>query len=135
MLIRNFHSRDDLIQALVSSCMVPAYLDSSLVARFRDMYVIDGGALHLVPYIAGAVKVSPFKTFFLRSRTPHIDISPHNTPDFPFTDNDLWSLCFYPSEEKVTREVFEWGARAADAWLRSSPRGLPLCSPASSVVY
>jgi predicted acylesterase/phospholipase RssA len=35
--IQHFEDKDDLISALLASCMVPTYLEASLVARFRNM--------------------------------------------------------------------------------------------------
>lgn len=121
ILVRYFVSRQELISALVASCMVPGYLDFALVDRFRNMYVIDGGLLHLVPHIAGAVKISPFKSFFLRSQKTHLDISPALTPSFPYSDNQLWSLCFYPSSSDVTENIFHWGQVATAEWLNALP--------------
>ncbi|EDQ91546.1 uncharacterized protein MONBRDRAFT_23560 [Monosiga brevicollis MX1] len=128
VFVSHFPERQDLINALLSSCMVPGYLDAALISRFRDWYVIDGGTWQLVPRIAGAVKVCPFQAPFPRSQGVKLDISPELTPDFPYTKRELWSLCYNPADMTTAREIHNWGLKAANVWLDTSDKGRPRCT-------
>eukprot|EP00730_Choanoeca_flexa_P010944 TRINITY_DN2178_c0_g1_i2.p1 TRINITY_DN2178_c0_g1~~TRINITY_DN2178_c0_g1_i2.p1 ORF type:complete len:346 (+),score=33.39 TRINITY_DN2178_c0_g1_i2:205-1242(+) len=130
--IKRFHNKEDLIAALLASCMVPGYLEPSLVSRFRDMYVIDGGSWQLVPRIAGAIKVSPFTPPFPRHQGVKMDIHPGLTPNFPFTSRDLWTMVYQPSPPDVTRRLHDCGAEAAEVWLATSAKGQAWCDPGAA---
>jgi hypothetical protein len=49
MLVSDFRSREDLIEALMASAHIPLYLDGRWATRFRGQIVIDGGATSFVP--------------------------------------------------------------------------------------
>ena len=80
-----------------------------------------------MPRIAGAIKVSPFTPPFPRHQGVKMDIHPELTPDFPYTSSDMWSMCYSPSPPAITRDVHDWGARAADVWLETSHKGQAWC--------
>jgi hypothetical protein len=42
-LVSQFEDREDLIQALLTSCHIPWYFDGSLVRRYRASAAFDGG--------------------------------------------------------------------------------------------
>lgn len=48
-VVSHFHSRQDLIEALMASCYIPALTDGSITTSFRGNRVMDGGVLDLCP--------------------------------------------------------------------------------------
>lgn len=125
--VRRFETRADLIAATLGSCMIPGWFDHGLTARVGKMRVLDGGAWHLVPRVAGAIKISPFVPPYARSHGVKIDIGPALTPAFDLSPKELMRLCFTPPSRADMTTVHDWGVRATEVWLQNDPRGAPLC--------
>lgn len=47
--VSSFHSRTDLIEALMASCHIPGYFNGSITGRFRGRVAMDGGVTELLP--------------------------------------------------------------------------------------
>ncbi len=57
-LVDEFHSRTDLIDAILASCYIPLYYERP--TRFRGRWCVDGGLTENIPKYAGAtITVSP----------------------------------------------------------------------------
>jgi hypothetical protein len=58
-LLEYFHSRQDLLDSLMTSSHVPLYLDAEqpFWTRFRSGFYVDGGLVDLVPPVPGSIKV------------------------------------------------------------------------------
>lgn len=70
VLVSSFHSREDLISALLASCHIPWYVDGRWVTKFRDRYYMDGGVLNFIPAppkVENVVKVCCFPTSYLQT--------------------------------------------------------------------
>jgi len=58
-LLEYFHSRQDLLDSLMTSSHVPLYLDAEqpFWTKFRTGFYVDGGLVDLVPPVPGSIKV------------------------------------------------------------------------------
>ena len=58
-LLEYFHSRQDLLDSLMTSSHVPFYLDveQPFYTKFRRGLYVDGGLVDLVPPVPGSIKV------------------------------------------------------------------------------
>lgn len=56
-LLSEFDSREDLIEALLTSCHVPWWLDGSAATTFRSQLHFDGGLTDFIPQPEGAGRV------------------------------------------------------------------------------
>eukprot|EP00911_Craspedida_sp_UC1_P000746 UC1_evm1s571 len=120
-LVREFSSREDLIEALVASSHVPGYLDGKFARTFRGRRVIDGGILELYPRISGHLAVCPYPFYGDLLGLP-VDIGPMN-------DTPLWRLTydsFIPAGADAIDTQFAAGERAAKRWLDKQWPRLPL---------
>ena len=52
-LITDFSSREDYINAVLTSAHIPLYMDGALTSTFRGMPCVDGGLGNLVPKVPG----------------------------------------------------------------------------------
>ena len=122
VLVERFESRDDLILALKTSCYIPYYLEPSMSVKWRGGSYVDGGFAQLVPLIPSYVLVVVFRPELLgpvlpaSARRSKDLISPALVPDFPYSMPDLVKRALFPSSEKDTLALFEWGRKAAMAW-------------------
>lgn len=47
-LVTHFKGRDDLVEALLTSCHIPWYFDGRWMTKFRGRWAVDGGATNFV---------------------------------------------------------------------------------------
>ncbi|CAI5711156.1 unnamed protein product [Peronospora farinosa] len=118
VLTDDFHSTDDLCDALIASCYVPWYLSRRGMSVFRGEYHVDGGLITLVPKVPGYTKVCAFPGHIIR-RTDY-EISPSIDPDFPFTIMQLARFALFPPRIEVLDQLFESGKRSARIWVEKS---------------
>ncbi|KAG7395103.1 hypothetical protein PHYBOEH_004216 [Phytophthora boehmeriae] len=110
----DFHSSDDLCDALIASCYVPWYLAQRGTSLFRGEYHVDGGLFTLVPEVPGYVKVCAFHGHMLRR--DDYDISPSIDPEFPYSIVQLARFALFPPELEVLDELYELGKKSAGIW-------------------
>ncbi|ETI36201.1 hypothetical protein L917_16900 [Phytophthora nicotianae] len=115
VLTDDFHSTDDLCDALIASCYIPWYLARRGTSVFRGEYHVDGGLLTLVPDVPGYVKVCAFHAHLLR-RSDY-EISPSIDPDFPFAIMQLARFAMIPPQIVVLDQLFELGQKSANIWV------------------
>lgn len=48
-LVSRFHSKQDLIDALLTSCHIPLYFNGTLTRSFRGGAAMDGGIINFLP--------------------------------------------------------------------------------------
>lgn len=120
-LVDRFHSRDELIDALVASSFVPSYLAPGFTRHFRGEPVIDGGFTELFPRIPGGRSACPYphadKVFGTR-----VDIGPVGEVSLP----QLMQESFFPANKGQVERQFEWGQQQAEAWLAQTYPRLPI---------
>lgn len=100
-LINQFDSRQDLLDALITSCFIPFYLNGSMVRSFKNRPHIDGGILHFLPDLTGiaeqpVVNICPLPTWVSKMKGDHVDVGPHLVTDFGFGSAKCIALGFVP---------------------------------------
>ncbi|EDO40337.1 predicted protein [Nematostella vectensis] len=126
LIVSEFHSKEDLIEALMASSHVPFY-SGILPAKFRGTYYIDGGLSDNLPqhFTEGeTITVSPF--------SGESDICPNDgSPNFAhfdirntsvqFTLQNLYrcSRAFFPPEAEVLVEMCKQGYRDTMRFLQT----------------
>jgi hypothetical protein len=132
-MVSNFHSRQDLIDALLTSCHIPWYFDGRWVSKYRGHFCFDGGATNFMPRPPDsdvAVKVCCFHTKSLlavreRARrfpfvTEALDIaiSPDKFEDWPYDVQQVVKWALQASSEEVSSNLIEKGKRDARKWMQ-----------------
>ncbi|KAE8891088.1 hypothetical protein PF005_g24551 [Phytophthora fragariae] len=114
VLTDDFHSSEDLCDAVIASCYVPWYLANRGTSVFRGEFHVDGGLFTLVPEVPGYTKVCAFHAHVLR-RVDY-EISPSIDPEFPFNIMQLARFALFPPQVEVLDQLFELGKKASAIW-------------------
>ena len=122
-LISQFKSRDHLIEALLTSCHVPYWLDGNAVTTFEEGMAMDGGltAFIPVPPVKNPIRVACFPRKSLGSLFGPISISPDAFEDFdafPYTMSELISLALNPGSDNQLQGLLAKGRRDALAFVQ-----------------
>lgn len=120
VLTDDFHSTDDLCDALIASCYIPWYLAGRGTSLFRGEHHVDGGLLTLVPEIPGYVKVCAFHAQILRRSD--CEISPSMDPTFPFAILQLARFAMFPPQPQVLDQLFDLGQKSANLWVEKQSK-------------
>lgn len=68
LVVRNFSSREDIADAVVSSCYIPYYTGTKPTTMFRGRQAVDGGLFGgLMPHI-GELRISPYPRRIFRRK-------------------------------------------------------------------
>ncbi|KAJ8519708.1 hypothetical protein ON010_g18042 [Phytophthora cinnamomi] len=114
VLTDDFHSPEDLCDAVIASCYVPWYLANRGTSVFRGEYHVDGGLFTLVPELPGYTKVCAFHAHVLRR--DDYEISPSIDPEFPYNIMQLARFALFPPEIEVLDQLFDLGKKASGIW-------------------
>lgn len=119
-LLSSFHSREDLIEALLTSCHIPWYFNGSLVNRFRGEYCFDGGVTNFIPAppVGTPAKVTCFPAKQLQSTFGKVAISPDAFEDWPYTVREMLSMALEPADDVTLNALMEKGKRDALTWAK-----------------
>mmetsp|Transcript_6088 Transcript_6088/g.17432 ORF Transcript_6088/g.17432 Transcript_6088/m.17432 type:complete len:512 (+) Transcript_6088:157-1692(+) len=134
-LISDFHSRDDLIQALLTSCHVPWWLDSRPWTTFRGSASYDGGLTNFIPIPPSehGVQVCCFPSKQI-TRVYDIQISPDSFTDWEHGMTQMVAWAFEPADEQMLEQFVEKGRADAKAWADACGL-LELVTPAGEKAY
>ncbi|CAI7909579.1 unnamed protein product [Closterium sp. NIES-53] len=132
VLVDQFDSREDLIDALITSSFVPGYLEPRPATRFRNRLCIDGGLSHFMPPTASdeTVRICAFPASALG--LSGIGISPDLNPRESWSMRQLFSWALEPAEDDFLDELFDCGYQDAQSWAhgyeaaKSLERAMPL---------
>ncbi|CAI5478708.1 unnamed protein product [Closterium sp. Yama58-4] len=132
VLVDQFDSREDLIDALITSSFVPGYLEPRPATRFRNRLCIDGGLSHFMPPTASdeTVRICAFPASALG--LSGIGISPDLNPRESWSMRQLFSWALEPAEDDFLDELFDCGYQDAQSWAhayeaaKSLHRAMPL---------
>mmetsp|Transcript_23632 Transcript_23632/g.65551 ORF Transcript_23632/g.65551 Transcript_23632/m.65551 type:complete len:299 (-) Transcript_23632:95-991(-) len=117
--ISQFLSREDVLNAVMTSCHIPWYFDGRFCTTFRGSPHYDGGLTNFIPVpenVASAVKVSCFPSKKLKS-VQDVGLSPDSfDEDFPYSMSQLITWAFEPAEEAELVRMYERGQRNARSW-------------------
>lgn len=121
VLLSEFHSRDDLIQALMTSCHIPYWVNGKPFTDFRGQIHLDGGLTNFIPIVPGStgIRVCCFPSKQLTTSLYRIDISPDSFEAWPYTMKQMIQWAFEPADEYMIQLLIEKGKKDAIAWMKS----------------
>ncbi|KAL3695257.1 hypothetical protein R1sor_009333 [Riccia sorocarpa] len=125
LLVDQFDSKEDLINALHTSCFIPGYLAPRPVTVFRNRICVDGGITLFMPPTAAekTVKVCAFSAAAWGIKG--IEISPdHNPKMFKVSNRQLLNWALEPAEDEILDGLYEMGYEDALVWVRRERQGL-----------
>ncbi|WZZ78585.1 hypothetical protein YC2023_099157 [Brassica napus] len=121
LLVDQFDSKSDLINAVHTSSFIPGYLAPRPVTMFRNRVCVDGGLTLFMPPSAAAktVRVCAFSASSFKLKG--IGISPDCNPLNRATARQLLKWALEPAEDEVLDRLFELGYADAATWSEISP--------------
>lgn len=121
LLVDQFDSKEDLINAVFTSSFIPGYLAPRPATMFRNRLCIDGGLTLFMPPTSAAetVRVCAFPAAMLRLQG--IGISPDCNPENRPGTRQLFNWALEPAEDYVLDKLFEFGYMDASVWAEANP--------------
>ncbi|KAJ6389689.1 hypothetical protein OIU77_027918 [Salix suchowensis] len=121
LLVDQFDSKEDLINAVVTSSFIPGYLAPRPATMFRNRLCIDGGLTLFMPPTSAAqtVRVCAFPASGLGLQG--IGISPDCNPENRATPRELFNWALEPAEDHILDRLFELGYLDAAVWAEENP--------------
>ncbi|XP_068334157.1 uncharacterized protein [Pyrus communis] len=122
LLVDQFDSKEDLIDAVFTSSFIPGYLAPRPATMFRNRLCIDGGLTLFMPPTSATqtVRVCAFPASRL-GFFGEIGISPDCNPDNRATPRQLFNWALEPAEDDVLDRLFELGYKDAAVWAMENP--------------
>ncbi|CAN8314077.1 unnamed protein product [Cochlearia groenlandica] len=121
LLVDQFDSKSDLINAVVTSSFIPGYLAPKPATMFRNRVCVDGGLTLFMPPTAAAktIRVCAFsaRNFKLKG----IGICPDCNPLNRATARQLLNWALEPAEDEVLEKLFDLGYADAATWAEMNP--------------
>ncbi|KAJ6309105.1 hypothetical protein OIU76_018656 [Salix suchowensis] len=107
LLVDQFDSKEDLINAVVTSSFIPGYLAPRPATMFRNQLCIDGGLTLFMPPTSAAktVRICAFPAS--RMGLQGIGISPDCNPENRASPRELFNWALEPAEDHVLDRLFE----------------------------
>ncbi|XP_055816240.1 uncharacterized protein LOC129885828 [Solanum dulcamara] len=123
LLVDQFDSKEDLINAVFTSSFIPGYLAPRPATFFRNRLCIDGGLTLFMPPTSAAqtVRICAFPAG--RLRLQGIGISPDCNPENRATPRQLLNWALEPAEDDILDKLFEQGYADAAIWAQDNPVG------------
>ncbi|KAJ7968092.1 Patatin [Quillaja saponaria] len=121
LLVDQFDSKEDLINAVFTSSFIPGYLAPRPATMFRKRLCIDGGLTLFMPPTSAAetVRVCAFPASRLGMQG--IGISPDCNPENRASPRELFNWALEPAEDHVLDRLFELGYLDAAVWAKENP--------------
>ncbi|XP_043713983.1 patatin-like phospholipase domain-containing protein 4 [Telopea speciosissima] len=121
LLVDQFDSKEDLINAVITSSFVPGYLAPSPATMFRNRLCVDGGLTLFMPPTSAAhtVRVCAFPADQLSLKG--IGISPHCNPESRASIRQLFQWALEPAQDHILDRLFEFGYLDAATWAEHNP--------------
>ncbi|XP_047173354.1 patatin-like phospholipase domain-containing protein 2 [Vigna umbellata] len=121
LLVDQFDSKEDLINAVFTSSFIPGYLAPRPATVFRNRLCIDGGLTLFMPPTSAAqtVRVCAFPAS--RLGLEGIGISPDCNPENACSPRQLFNWALEPAEDAVLDRLFELGYLDAAVWAKENP--------------
>ncbi|EFJ23256.1 hypothetical protein SELMODRAFT_103449 [Selaginella moellendorffii] len=122
LLVDQFDSKEDLINALLTSCFIPGYLAPRPVTVFKNRLCIDGGFTLFMPPSAAetTVRVCAFSAKRLGLQDT-VGISPDCNPDNRASPRQLLNWALEPAGDAVLDELYVLGYKDAAVWANANP--------------
>ncbi|XVE94036.1 hypothetical protein REPUB_Repub01dG0245700 [Reevesia pubescens] len=121
LLVDQFDSKEDLINAVIISSFIPGYLGPHPATMFRNCLCIDGGLTLFIPPTSASkmVRVCAFPAS--RLGLEGIGISPDYNPENRATGRELLSWALEPADDDILDRLFELGYLDAAVWGEQNP--------------
>ncbi|GER30443.1 patatin-like phospholipase domain-containing protein [Striga asiatica] len=121
LLVDKFDSKEDLINAVITSSFIPVYLAPRPATMFRNRLCIDGGLTLFMPPTSAArtVRVCAFPAS--RLGIQGIGISPDCNPDNRASPRELFNWALEPASDDILDKLFELGYMDAVVWAEQNP--------------
>ncbi|KAI8532174.1 hypothetical protein RHMOL_Rhmol11G0193000 [Rhododendron molle] len=121
LLIDQFDSKEDFINALFTSSFIPGYLAPRPATMFRNKLCIDGGLTLFMPPTSATqtIRVCAFPAS--RLGYEGIGISPDCNPENRATPRELFNWALEPAEDHILDKLFEDGYSDAAVWAKQNP--------------
>jgi hypothetical protein len=121
LLVDQFDSKSDLINAVFTSAFIPGYLAPTPATMFRNRLCVDGGLTLFMPPTAAAktVRVCAFSASSFKLKG--IGISPDCNPLNRATARQLLNWALEPAEDEILEKLFEMGYADAATWAELNP--------------
>ncbi|KAJ0734302.1 putative triacylglycerol lipase [Helianthus annuus] len=121
LLVDQFDSREDLINAVITSSFIPGYLAPRPAILFRNRLCVDGGLTLFMPPTSAArtVRVCAFPAE--RLGLEDIGISPDCNPENRASPRELFNWALEPAADSVLDNLYELGYMDAAVWAASNP--------------
>ncbi|KAL3610870.1 hypothetical protein D5086_001890 [Populus alba] len=121
LLVDQFDSKEDLINAVVTSSFIPGYLAPRPATMFRNRLCIDGGLTLFMPPTSAAQTVRICAFPVSQMGLQGIGISPDCNPENRATPRELFKWALEPAEDHVLDRLFELGYLDAAVWAEENP--------------
>ncbi|XP_028775478.1 patatin-like phospholipase domain-containing protein 4 [Neltuma alba] len=121
LLVDQFDSKEDLINAVFTSSFIPGYLAPRPATLFRNRLCIDGGLTLFMPPTSAAqtVRVCAFPSS--RLGLQGIGISPDCNPENRASPRQLFNWALEPADDEILDQLFELGYLDAAVWALENP--------------
>ncbi|OMO79947.1 Patatin/Phospholipase A2-related protein [Corchorus capsularis] len=121
LLVDQFDSKEDLINAVITSSFIPGYLAPRPATMFRNRLCIDGGLTLFMPPTSASetVRVCAFPA--ARMGLKGIGISPDCNPEKRATGRELLNWALEPADDHILDRLFELGYLDAAVWGAQNP--------------
>ncbi|XP_054803354.1 uncharacterized protein LOC129306674 [Prosopis cineraria] len=122
LLVDQFESREDLVNAVFTSSFIPGYLAPRPATMFRNRLCMDGGLMLFMPPTSAAqtVRVCAFPASRLGLEAVGI-ISPDCNPENAASPRQLFKWALEPAEDDIIDRLFEHGLKDATVWAMENP--------------
>ncbi|KAK6135415.1 hypothetical protein DH2020_030834 [Rehmannia glutinosa] len=121
LLVDQFDSKEDLINAVFTSSFIPGYLAPRPATMFRNRLCVDGGLTLFMPPTSAAetIRVCAFPAS--RLGLQGIGISPDCNPENRASPRDLFNWALEPAADDILDKLFELGYLDASVWAEENP--------------
>ncbi|XP_020685136.1 uncharacterized protein LOC110101545 isoform X2 [Dendrobium catenatum] len=121
LLVDQFDSKEDLINAVITSSFIPGYLAPRPATLYRNRLCIDGGLTSFMPPTSAlkTVRVCAFPTKRMGLRD--IGISPDCNPENRASTRQLFNWALEPAEDNILDRLYELGYLDAKVWAEQNP--------------
>ncbi|KAJ3697451.1 hypothetical protein LUZ61_001156 [Rhynchospora tenuis] len=121
LLVDQFDSKEDLINAVFTSSFIPGYLAPRPATMYRKRLCIDGGLTLFMPPTSACetVRVCAFPAS--RIGLQGIGISPDCNPENRESPRQLFTWALEPADEYILDKLYELGYLDAAVWAEQNP--------------
>ncbi|KAG1334671.1 patatin-like phospholipase domain-containing protein 2 [Cocos nucifera] len=121
LLVDQFDSKEDLINAVFTSSFIPGYLAPRPATIFRNRLCIDGGLTLFMPPTSASETVHVCAFPANRLGLNGIGISPDCNPENRASPRQLFNWALEPAEDYILDKLYELGYLDAAVWAEQNP--------------